>query len=157
VGAKISVYDDLNKKQRVQLLAVLMKYHSHRTKRPRKCTGLDYDFNIVGTLLKSGCSRAIPFALCNKVEAQIQDMLYDGILEESYSDYVNPLTLEHRERKPLRLRVDARGVNIQMTPDRVEIALIRELLQRFHGSKYITTLYNLRTRIDCNSLRSPAI
>jgi hypothetical protein len=37
-------------------------------------------------------------------------MLYDGILEESYSDYVNPLTLVHREHKPLRICVDTRGV-----------------------------------------------
>jgi len=27
-----------------------------------------------------------------------------------------------------------------MTPDRVKVALMRELLQRFHGSRYITTL-----------------
>jgi hypothetical protein len=47
-------------------------------------------------------------------------MLYDGILEESYSEYVNPFTLVHREHKPLRICVDARGVNRQMTPDRVK-------------------------------------
>jgi hypothetical protein len=27
-----------------------------------------------------------------------------------------------------------------MTPDRVKVAPMRELLQRFHGSRYITTL-----------------
>jgi hypothetical protein len=75
-----------------------------------------------------------------EVAAQIQDMLYDVILEESYSDYANPLTLVHREHKPLRICVDARGVNSQMTPDKVKVSPIRELLQRFHGSKYIPTL-----------------
>ena len=45
------------------------------------------------------------------VRAQIQDMLIGGILEESYSDYVNPLTLVLREHKPPRICVDARGVN----------------------------------------------
>jgi hypothetical protein len=67
-------------------------------------------------------------------------MISDGILEESYSDYVNPLTLVHRENKPLRICVETRGVNRQMTPDKFKVASIRELLQRFHGSKYITTL-----------------
>ena len=67
-------------------------------------------------------------------------MLVDGILEESYSDYVNPLTLVLRELIPLRICVDARGVNRQMTPDRVKFAPITELWQRFHGSSYITTL-----------------
>ena len=74
------------------------------------------------------------------VRAQMQDMLIDGVLEESYSDYVNPLTLVLREHKPLRICVDARGVNRQMTPDRVKFAPMRELLQRFHGFRYITTL-----------------
>jgi hypothetical protein len=67
-------------------------------------------------------------------------MIIDGILEESYSDYVNPLTLALRERKPLRIFVDASGVNRQMTPDRVKVAPMRELLQSFRGSRYITTL-----------------
>jgi hypothetical protein len=96
--------------------------------------------NIVDKLPKSASSRTIPFALRDDVRAQIQDMLIDGILEESYSDYVNPLTLVLREYKPLRICVDARGVNRQMTPDRVKVAPMRELLQGFRGSRYITTL-----------------
>jgi hypothetical protein len=63
-----------------------------------------------------------------------------GILEESYSDYVNPLTLVLREHKPLRICVDVRGVNRQMTSDRVKVPPMRELLHRFHSSRYITTL-----------------
>jgi hypothetical protein len=108
--AKISEYDDLSVKQHDQLLAVLMKYQSCLTKRTGKCTGFKYHFNIEGKLPKSVSSRTIPFALCKEVAAQIQDMLYDGILEESYSDYVNSLTLVHREHKPFWICVDARGV-----------------------------------------------
>ena len=44
-----------------------------------------------------------------------------------------------REHKPLRICVDARGVNRLMTPHRVKVAPMRELLQRFRGSRYITT------------------
>jgi len=100
----------------------------------------EYHFNIVGKLPKSASSRTFPFALRNDVLAQIQDMLNDGILEESYSDCVNPLTLVRREHKPLRICVDARGVNRQVTQDRVKVAPIRELLQRVHGSRYNRTL-----------------
>jgi len=73
-----------------QLLAVLMKYRPNLTKRPGKCNGFEYHFNIVDKLPKSASSRTIQFALRDDVSAQIQDMLIDGILEESYSDYVNP-------------------------------------------------------------------
>ena len=105
---------------------MLIKYQPHLTKRPGKCNRFVYHFNIVG---KAASSRTVPFALCDDVCAQIQDMLTDGILEESYSDYVNPLTLVLWEYKPLRIRVDARGVNRQTTPDRVKVAPMRELLQ----------------------------
>jgi hypothetical protein len=138
--AKISEYYALNENQRDQLLAVLMKYQPHLTKRPGKCNGFEYHFNIVGKLPKLASSRTIPFAF-RDVRAQIQDMLIDGMLEESYSDYVNPLTLLLREHKPRRICVDARGVNTRMSPDRVKVAQMRELLQRFHGSRYITTLH----------------
>jgi hypothetical protein len=36
-------------------------------------------------------------------------MLRDGILEESYSAYVNPLTPVHREQKPIRICEIASG------------------------------------------------
>jgi len=87
----------LSENRRDQLLAVLMKYQPHLTKRPGKCNGFEYHFNIVGKLPKSAGSRTLPFALRDDVHTQIQGMLNDGILEESYSDYVNPLTLVFRE------------------------------------------------------------
>jgi hypothetical protein len=67
-------------------------------------------------------------------------MTEDGILEESYSDYVSPLILVHRENKSVRICVNARGVNRHMTPHKIKVAPMGELLQRFQGSRYITTL-----------------
>jgi len=50
--AKISEYNDLNENQCDQLLAVLVKYQPHLTKRPGKCNGFEYHFNIGGKLPK---------------------------------------------------------------------------------------------------------
>ena len=85
-------------------------------------------------------SRPIPVALRAPFRERIQAILRDGILEESYSTYVNPLTLVHHEQKPIRIYVDARGINKLMAVDRVTIQPMRELLQRFHGSIYIRSL-----------------
>ena len=71
---------------------------------------------------------------------QIQEMLRDDILENSFSDYVNPLTLVEKPGKGIRICIDARRVNAQMIPDRVKVDPMKELLQRFHGSKFITTI-----------------
>ena len=67
-------------------------------------------------------------------------MLNDGILEESYASHTNPLTIVQREGKAPRICVDGREVNKLMTPDAAKVMPMRELLQRFHGSKIFTTL-----------------
>ena len=87
---------------------------------------------------KSRNARPIPFTLRAQVREQIQEMLKDGILEKSFSDYVNLLTLVERPGKGIRICIDARRVNALMVPDRVKVDPMKELLQRFHGSKYIT-------------------
>jgi len=46
----------------------------------------------------------------------------------------------HREPKPIRICVDARRINKLMVADRVKVQPMRELLQRFHGSRYVTSL-----------------
>jgi hypothetical protein len=81
-------------------------------------------------------SRPIPVALRAPVRERTQAILRDGIFEESYSIYVNPLTLVHHEQKPIRIYVDARRINKLMAVDRVKVQPMRELLQIFHGSSY---------------------
>ena len=88
----------------------------------------------------SANSRPIPFALRDQVRDQIQIMFKDDILEESFSSYINPLTRVVREAKLLRICVDARRINRQMTADRTMVLPLRELLQKFHGASYITIL-----------------
>jgi hypothetical protein len=94
LGTKISEYDDLSVK-RDQLLAVLTKYQSHLTKRPGKCTGFEYHFNIEGKLPESASPSTIPFALRKEVAAQIQVMytmvLYLYLRVIAYKCLVNAL------------------------------------------------------------------
>jgi hypothetical protein len=73
----------------------------------------------------SANSRPISFALRDQVRDQIQIMLKDDIVEESFSSYINPLTLVVREAKPLRICVDARKIKRQMTADRTSVAFAR--------------------------------
>ena len=49
-------------------------------------------------------------------------------------------TYENFKGKGIRICIDARRVNALMVPDRVKVDPMKELLQRFHGSKYITTI-----------------
>jgi hypothetical protein len=64
----------------------------------------------------------------------------DGVLEVSNSSYVNPLTMVTKEGGAPRICVDARKVNKYTLPDRVRAPPVQELLQQFHGSKFITSI-----------------
>jgi hypothetical protein len=110
------------------------------TKKPGRCKDFEYQFNIQGKPPKQMSSRPIPFALRKQVREQIQEMVADGILDESFSDYVNPLTIVPKENKSPRICLDARNINGVMVADRAKTPPMRELLQRFHGSNYITSL-----------------
>ena len=53
---------------------------------------------------------------------------------------MNPLTIVLRNGKAPRICVDARKVNRYTLPDRARVPPIQELLQQFHGSKFITSI-----------------
>jgi hypothetical protein len=82
--AKISEYDDLNENQRDQLTRSLNEVPATSHQGTREMNGFEYHFNIVGKLPKSASSGTITFALRDDVRVQIEDMLINGILEESY-------------------------------------------------------------------------
>ena len=118
----------------------VLGYKNHLTKRPGRCNQFEYKFEMTGDMPKSRNAQPITFALRAQVREQLQEMLKDDILEKSFSDYVNLLTLVERPGKGIRICTDARRVNELMIPDRVKVDPMKELLQRFHGSKYIATI-----------------
>lgn len=86
----INLQDSLSEAQKAKLLNLVHKYKPHFTKKPGKCNCFKYRFELQGGLPKSRNSRPIPFALRKEVQEQIQEMLANNIIEESYSSYVNP-------------------------------------------------------------------
>jgi hypothetical protein len=100
----------------------------------------EYRFQMQGGLPKSCNSRPIPFSSRREVREQIEEVIKNSILEISHSPYVNPLTIIQKKKKPVRICVDARQVNKQMVPDRTKTPPAHELLQRFHGAKYISSI-----------------
>jgi len=77
----------------------------HLAKGHGRCNAFEYEFKIEGDMPPTSNSRSIPFTLRAPVREQIQEIMRDKILEESYSTYFNPLTLDHREPKPVRIGI----------------------------------------------------
>jgi hypothetical protein len=87
-----------------------------------------------------GYSRPIPFTLRPAVREQINQKLEDDILEISASPILNPLTVVCKEGGKIRICVDARKVNQFTVLDRERAPPLQELLQRFNGARYLTSL-----------------
>jgi hypothetical protein len=128
----------LTKSERERLFNLLVPYLDHFTHKPGKCNLMTYKFEVENPGAIVGHSRAIPFSARKELRGQIEQMLKDGIIEHSNSTYWNPLTVVLREGKSPRICLDARRVNKCMVKDRATVQPVGELLQRLHGSKYIT-------------------
>jgi hypothetical protein len=126
--------------QKEKLIEVLLRYTEFLTTRPGKCKVYEYKFNITDTTPIIGYSRRVAYSASAGVSNQIEQMMEVGILELSDSSFINPLTIVHRENKELRICIDARRVNNVMLPDRARALTIDEMLQQFHGVKYMTSL-----------------
>jgi hypothetical protein len=136
----INEMENLTSDQKQKLTAVLKKHQGNLTKKPGKCRGFECTFQMQGQLPKSNYSGPLRFALRPAVSEEIRQLLKDDILDESHSAYANPLTVVQREGKNPRICVDARKINQVTLPDRTKVAPMQEILQRFHGTRYITTL-----------------
>jgi hypothetical protein len=130
----------INSVQRFQLFEVLVKYLPSFTARPGKCHLLKYKFQVNCEQPLRSFSRPVPFAFRPAVKLQIQNMIKDDILELSRSNVLNPLTVVPREGKSPRICVDARKVNCYTMADYERAPPLQELLQRFEGAKFISSL-----------------
>jgi len=132
--------NNLEMQKKEKLIEVLLRYTEFLTNRHGKCKVYEYKFNITDTTPITGHSRPVPYSARPGVRKQIEQMMEAGILESFDSSYINPLTIVYRENKEPRICIDARRVNNVMLPDRTRAPPIDEMLQQFHGVKYMTSL-----------------
>jgi hypothetical protein len=136
----VNVEGSLPEHQKYKLLTLLFTYQTQFSKKPGKCNCFEYSFQVQGGTPKFQNCRPIPFALHKGVREQIEEMISDSVVEESYSSYVNPITLVQKEGRRVRICLYTMEVNKFMTPDRAKVPAMHMLLQRFHGASYISTL-----------------
>ena len=137
---KVNESDNLSHEQKESLFHKLSKYRAQFTSKPGLCKSSEYEFEVQCSEPIVGHSRPIPFSVRPAVREQIRQMMADNVLEISTSSHVNPLTIVLREGRAPRICVDARKVNRYTLPDRARAPPIQELLQQFHGSKFITSI-----------------
>jgi hypothetical protein len=130
----------LDMQQRRKLSDILSKYLDFLTTKPGNSKLLKYKFQVVADKPIVSYSRPIPFSQRPAVRELINQMLSDGILEVSNSPILKPLTVVKKEGGKLRICIDARKVNQFTIPDHERAPPIQELLQKFNGANYLTSL-----------------
>lgn len=140
VTALINANAHLNSLQKESLIKLLLKYLEYLTSKPGMCRRFQYEFVLSDLKPVTGSSRVVPFAVRPIIREQIAQMLDDDILETCNSPFINPITIVYKEGRKPRLCIDARKINSVMVPDRERVYPIGELLQRFNGVRYMTSL-----------------
>lgn len=86
----------------------------------------------------------IPESQKQEMDAQVQQMLKDKIIQNSISPYNNPILLVPKKSttgvKKWRLVVDFRQLNKRITPDKFPLPRIDEILDQLGRARYFTTL-----------------
>ena len=82
----------------------------------------------------------LPHSYRETVKAEIQEMLKQGIIEPSTSDWAAPLVLVKKKDGSLRLCVDFRRLNSVTKADAYPMPRVDEMLDRLGPAKYISTL-----------------
>ena len=85
--------------------------------------------------------RRLPFALREKVSAELDRMVKADIIEPvDASEWISPLVVVHKRNGNIRLCVDLRSVNEAIVQDKYPLPHIEELLSELRGSTVFTTL-----------------
>ena len=82
----------------------------------------------------------IPQALRQDVRRELEEMLDNGIIEHSSSDWASPLVIVRKKDSSLRLCVDYRRLNSNSKADAYPMPRVDDLIDLVAGSPYITTL-----------------
>ena len=84
--------------------------------------------------------RRTPFALREKVNQMVDDMLKQGVIQESKSPWASPIVLVKKKDGDLRFCIDYRKLNHITKKDVFPLPRIDDTLDLLAGTKYFTTL-----------------
>lgn len=100
------------------------------------------ELNIELNSDKPVCYRPYRLSYSEKtvLREKIEDMLSNGIIRESSSNYASPIILVRKKNGDFRLCVDFRKLNSITVKDKYPLPIIEEHIEKLGGKKYFTGL-----------------
>lgn len=139
--ADIIDIDNNEREDRRELIKILQKYESVFSDRPGLAKGIQCKLNIdINATTFSQKPYPVPYSKLAAVQAELDRMMEEGIIEKSSSPYSNPLVVVVKKDGGVRICLDARKLNRIIIPDREQTECIDEILKKFEGKNYFSTL-----------------
>lgn len=102
-----------------------------------------YDIKLDGKAVpRISAPRVIPVSLRDKVKAEIDKMVLNGVLEQvtEPTDWVHPIVVVQKPNKDVRICMDPRGLNKYIKREHYPIPTQRSLFSELEGAKYFSLL-----------------
>lgn len=138
----------LNSEEKPALLKTLAKYSTilHKDSEKLSCTStIQHRIRTVDDIPVHTKTYRYPQVHKAEVEKQIDEMLEDGIIQNSISPWTSPIWIVPKKidasgKKKWRIVIDYRKLNEKTVDDKFPIPRIEEILDRLGRSTYFTTL-----------------
>lgn len=127
----------LDKDVKWQLEALLMTY---RSKTPDHITTGEMTIKLKDDTPVAYRPRRLAYEERAQVKRIVSELLCDGIIRESSSDYASPIVLVRKKNGEVRMCIDYRDVNKKVIRDRYPLPLIQDQINALCSAKYFTTL-----------------
>lgn len=137
---KLSESQVLKKHELNSFSELLREYRNVFHKLPGRVTIYEHRIRIYEDRPFVKRSYPVPIMHREKVRIELKKMLDLGIIERSYSEYINPLVVVAKKSGDIRLVLDARFINKLIVPDHDCAQSTEVLFQKCGNSRYLSSL-----------------
>ena len=102
--------------------------------------GVEHTIDTAESSPISQTPRRVPFALRDEISRMVQEMLGEGVIQESASPWASPVVLVRKKDGTLRFCVNYRRLNAVTRKDTFPLPRIDDLLDQLKGKKIFSTL-----------------
>ena len=138
--SKMSINEQLTTKQREQLEALLREYQVVFKGKPGRTNVIKHFIPTTDSSPVKQQPYRLPHAYWDEVKQELKQMLAEGIIEPSQSDWASPIVLVRKKDSSIRLCVDYRKLNAQTRMDAYPMPRIEDILDWVGKAKFISTV-----------------
>lgn len=129
-----------DKQQNEEILQLLDQYQNIFSNNPGKISKYQCQIKIKEGEPIYQKPYPIPMVKMAKMNMEIQRMLDLGIIEKSTSPWSSPVVGIEKKNGDIRICIDARKINQRIIPDRECPMNIEEILMKFEGAKFLSSI-----------------